>query len=46
MDGKHEVPALTGDTDLEFDGQDQELDLTVKLALSDLLRTQTARSSS
>jgi len=37
MDGKHEVPALTGDTDLEFDGQDQELDLTVKLALSDLL---------
>jgi hypothetical protein len=28
---------LTGDTDLEFDGQDQELDLTVKLALSDLL---------
>ncbi|MDQ7247670.1 hypothetical protein [Dongia sedimenti] len=37
MDGKHEVPALTGDTDLEFEGQDQELDLTVKLALSDLL---------
>jgi hypothetical protein len=37
MDGKHEVPALTGDIDLEFDGQDQELDLTVKLALSDLL---------
>jgi hypothetical protein len=37
MDGKHEVPALTGDTDLEFDGQDHELDLTVKLALSDLL---------
>ena len=37
MDGKHEVPALTGDTDQEFDGQDQELDLTVKLALSDLL---------
>jgi hypothetical protein len=37
MDGKHEVPALTGDTDLEFDHQDQELDLTVRLALSDLL---------
>jgi hypothetical protein len=37
MDGKHEVPALTGDTNLEFDGHDQELDLTVKLALSDLL---------
>ena len=37
MDGKHEVPALTGDTDLEFDSQDRELDLTVKLALSDLL---------
>lgn len=37
MDGKHEVPALTGDNDLEFDGQDQALDLTVKLALSDLL---------
>ena len=37
MDGKHEVPALTGDMDFEFDGQDQELDLTVKLALSDLL---------
>ena len=37
MDGKHEVPALTGDTDQEFDGQDQALDLAVKLALSDLL---------
>ena len=37
MDGKHEVPALTGDMDQEFDGQDQALDLTVKLALSDLL---------
>jgi hypothetical protein len=37
MDGKHEVPALTGDTDQEFDGRDQELDLTIKLALSDLL---------
>ena len=37
MDGKHEVPALTGDTDLEFDHQDQGLDLTVRLALSDLL---------
>jgi hypothetical protein len=37
MDGKHEVPALTGDMDQEFEGQDQELDLSVKLALSDLL---------
>jgi len=37
MDGKHEVPALVGDADQEFDGQDQALDLTVKLALSDLL---------
>src|SRR5215475_1803251 len=37
MDGKQEVPALTGDTDQEFDRQDQELDLTIKLALSDLL---------
>ena len=37
MDGKHEVPALTGDIDQEFVGQDQALDLTIKLALSDLL---------
>jgi hypothetical protein len=37
MDGKQDVPALTGDIDQEFDGQDQELDLTIKLALSDLL---------
>ena len=37
MDGKHEVPALTGDTDQEFAGQDQGLDLAIKLALSDLL---------
>jgi hypothetical protein len=37
MDGKHEVPALTGDNEQEFDGQDQGLDLTIKLALSDLL---------
>jgi hypothetical protein len=37
MDGKHEVPALTGDNDQEFVGQDQALDLTIKLALSDLL---------
>src|SRR3954471_16271242 len=36
MDGKHEVPALTGDMDQEFVGQDQALDLTIKLALSDL----------
>jgi len=37
MDGKHEVPALTGDVGQEFAGQGQEMDLTVKLALSDLL---------
>jgi hypothetical protein len=37
MDGKPEVPALTGDVDSGQAFQDQPLDLTVKLALSDLL---------
>ena len=37
MDGKSELPALTGDVDGEQGLQDQPLDLTVKLALSDLL---------
>ena len=37
MDGKSEVPALTGDADGGFAVQDQQLDLTIKLALSDLL---------
>ena len=37
MDGKSELPALTGDTDSDQMVQDQGLDLTVKLSLSDLL---------
>ncbi|HVO03796.1 MAG TPA: hypothetical protein VMT54_16465 [Candidatus Cybelea sp.] len=37
MDGKSEVPALTGDGADHLLVQDQELDLTIKLALSDLL---------
>ena len=37
MDGKSEVPALTGDADSDLAVQDQGLDLTVKLSLSDLL---------
>lgn len=37
MDGKSEVPALTGDGADQVAAQDQELDLTIKLALSDLL---------
>jgi hypothetical protein len=37
MDGKSELPALTGDIDGEQGFQDQPLDLTIKLALADLL---------
>jgi hypothetical protein len=37
MDGKHEVPTLTGDGDRGLAVQDDGLDLTVKLALADLL---------
>ena len=37
MDGKSELPALTGDADSDQMVQDQGLDLTVRLALSDLL---------
>ena len=37
MDGKSEIPALTGDGDHGLAVQDQALDLTVKLALADLL---------
>ena len=37
MDGKSELPALTGDADSDLAVQDQGLDLTVKLSLSDLL---------
>ena len=37
MDGKSELPALTGDADSEQGLQDQALDLTIKLSLSDLL---------
>jgi hypothetical protein len=37
MDGKSELPALTGDVDGEEGGQGQELDLTIKLSLADLL---------
>ena len=37
MDGKSEVPALTGDGDHGLAVQDHALDLTVKLALADLL---------
>ncbi|HVZ00061.1 MAG TPA: hypothetical protein VHA35_11180 [Dongiaceae bacterium] len=37
MDGKSELPALTGDGDSEQGLQDQALDLTIKLSLSDLL---------
>jgi hypothetical protein len=37
MDGKSELPALTGDVDGEQGYQDQTLDLTIRLALSDLL---------
>src|SRR3954462_10666861 len=37
MDGKSELPALTGDVDSGQGLQDQSLDLTIKLSLSDLL---------
>jgi len=37
MDGKSELPALTGDVDGEQGLQDQPLDLSIRLALSDLL---------
>ncbi len=37
MDGKSELPALTGDVDGEQGFQDQPLDLTIRLSLSDLL---------
>ena len=37
MDGKSELPALTGDVDSEQGLQDHALDLTIKLSLSDLL---------
>lgn len=37
MDGKTEVPALTGDVDEQHAAQDQPLDLTIQLALADLL---------
>jgi hypothetical protein len=37
MDGKTEVPALTGDVEEQHAVQDQALDLTIQLALADLL---------
>ena len=37
MDGKTEVPALTGDVDEPQMGQDSAFDLTVHLSLADLL---------
>jgi hypothetical protein len=37
MDGNTEVPALTGDVDEPRVGQDSPLDLTIQLALADLL---------
>jgi len=37
MDGKSEVPALTGDAEEQLAVQDQPLDLTIKLPLADLL---------
>jgi hypothetical protein len=37
MDGKTEVPALTGEADDQLAVQDQPMDLTIRLALSDLL---------